>query len=61
MNGAMCGHWNSMPSNATGWSYERAKEGEEVIMKRKEEKDLGVVIQDAVSPERHLGQQFRST
>ena len=29
--------------------------------KTKEEKDLGVVIQDTVSPERHINQLFGST
>ena len=32
------------------WEY---KMGEEVIMKRREEKDLGMIIQDTLSSERH--------
>ena len=37
------------------WSY---KMGQEEIPKTKEEKDLGVVIQDTLSPERHINQLF---
>ena len=33
------------------WNY---KIGQEEIPKTKEEKDLGVVIQDTLSPEQHL-------
>ena len=33
---------------------------EEVIMKNKEEKDLGVVIQDTLSPEQHISKLFGS-
>ena len=32
------------------WEY---KMGEEVIMKSREEKDLGVIVQDSLTPERH--------
>lgn len=34
---------------------------EEVIMKRKKEKDLGVIIQDNLSPERHMNEIFNKT
>ena len=40
------------------WNY---KMGQEEILKTKEEKDLGVVIQDTVSPECHINQLFGST
>ena len=40
------------------WSY---KMGQEEILKTKEEKDLGVVIQDTLSPEWHISQLFGST
>ena len=33
------------------WEY---KMGEEVIMKSREEKDLGVIVQDSLTPERHI-------
>ena len=39
----------------------KAKMGQEVILKTKEEKDLGVVIQDTLSPEQHINQLFGST
>ena len=32
------------------------KMGQEVILKTKEEKDLGVVIQDTLNPEQHINQ-----
>ena len=35
--------------------------GTETILKSKEEKDLGVVIQDTLSPERHINGIFGST
>ena len=34
--------------------------GQEEILKTKEEKDLGVVIQDTLSPERHIERLFES-
>ena len=37
------------------------KWGEEVIMKKKEEKDLGVIIQDTLTPKRHKNGIFAST
>ena len=37
------------------WSY---KVGQEKIPKAKEEKHLGVVIQDTLKPERHINQLF---
>ena len=40
------------------WIY---KMEQEVICKTKEEKDLEVVIQDTLSPERHINQLFGST
>ena len=40
------------------WEY---KMGEEVITKGREEKDLGVIIQDTLSPERHISGIFGST
>ena len=40
------------------WSY---KMGQEEIPRTKEEKDLGLVIQDTLSPERHINQLFGST
>ena len=40
------------------WEY---KLGEEVIKKSKEEKDLGVIIQDTLSPERHINNIFNNT
>ncbi|MPC24670.1 hypothetical protein E2C01_017758 [Portunus trituberculatus] len=40
------------------WEY---KMREEVIMKRSEEKDLGVIIQDTLIPERHINMLFAST
>ena len=40
------------------WSY---KMRQEVILKTKEEKDVGVVIQDTLSPEWHINQLFGST
>ncbi|MPC57215.1 hypothetical protein E2C01_051191 [Portunus trituberculatus] len=40
------------------WDY---KMGEEIIMKRSEEKDLGVTIQDTLTPERHINGPFAST
>lgn len=33
----------------------------EVILKRKKKKDLGVVIQDTLSPQQHISQQFGTT
>ena len=35
--------------------------GQEVIFKTEEEKDMGVLIQDALSPEWHISQLFGST
>ena len=35
--------------------------GQEVILKTREEKNLGVVIQDTLGPERHISQLFGST
>ena len=35
--------------------------GQEVIPKTKEEKDMGVVIQNRLRPEQHIGQLFRAT
>ena len=35
--------------------------GEKVIMKSREEKDLGVIIQDTLTPERHISEIFGST
>ena len=40
------------------WDY---KMGEEVIMKSREEKDLEVIIQDTLTPERHISEIFSST
>ncbi len=40
------------------WNY---KMGEEVITKKKEEKDLGVIIQDDLSPEKHINGLFGAT
>ncbi|MPC13151.1 hypothetical protein E2C01_005872 [Portunus trituberculatus] len=40
------------------WVY---KIGEEIIMKKGEEKDLGVIIQDTLTPERHINGLFAST
>ena len=40
------------------WNY---KMGQQEILKTKEEKDLGVVIQDILSPEQHINQIFGST
>ena len=40
------------------WSY---KMGQEEILETKEETDLGVVIQDTLSPEWHISQLFGST
>ena len=40
------------------WDY---KLGEDIIMKSKEEKDLGVTMQDTLSPERHISGIFNST
>ena len=40
------------------WEY---KMGKEVIKKSKEEKDLGVVVQDNLSPEAHIRGVFGST
>ena len=39
----------------------KAKMGQEVILKTKEEKDLGVVIQDTLSTEQHINEIFGST
>ena len=39
----------------------RHKMGQEEIPKTKEEKDLGMVIQDTLSPEWHINQLFGST
>ena len=38
------------------WTY---KMGEAVIAKRREEKDLRVLIQDNLSPDRHIKQIYR--
>ena len=38
------------------WSY---KIGQEEIPRTKEEKDLGVVIQDTLNPEQHINKLFR--
>ena len=35
--------------------------GQKVILKTKDEKNLGVVIQDTLSPDRHINQLFGST
>ena len=40
------------------WEY---KMGEEVIMKSRKEKDLGVVIQDTLTPEQHISEIFGKT
>ena len=40
------------------WNY---KMGGETVTKSKEEKDLGVIIQDTLSPERHINNIFGST
>ena len=40
------------------WGY---KIGHEEILKTKEEKDLGVVIQDTLNPEQHINKLFGST
>ena len=40
------------------WSYEM---GQEVILQNKDEKDLGVVVQDTLIPEWHISQLFGST
>ena len=40
------------------WSY---KMGQEIILKIKEEKNLGVVIHDSLSPERPISQLFGLT
>ena len=40
------------------WSY---KIGQEEIPKIKEEKDLGVVIQDTLNPEQHINKLFGLT
>ena len=37
------------------WNY---KVGQEEIPKTKEEKDLGVVIQDTLNPEQHINKLF---
>ena len=37
------------------------KMGTETILKSKEEKDVGVVIQDTLSPDRHINRIFGST
>ena len=44
--------------NRPSWNY---KLGEETIRKSNEEKDLGVVIQDTLSPERHINGIFGAT
>ena len=47
------------------WSPHKKKDVTKIeriqISKTKEEKDLGVVIQDTLSPERHINQIFGST
>ena len=40
------------------WTY---KMGAETILRSKEEKDLGVMIQDTLSPEKHINGLFGST
>ena len=40
------------------WTY---KMGKAVIAKRREEKDLGVLIQDNLQPEKHVKQIYDST
>ena len=40
------------------WNY---KIGQEKIPKTKQEKDLGVVIQDTLNPEQHMNKIFGST
>ena len=40
------------------WNYTM---GDKVMEKRKEEKDLGVIIQDTLSPTRHIDEKYAST
>ena len=68
MNGVRSGNWILMKkchvteldksNRRPKWSY---KMGLEVILKTKEVKDLGVVIQEILSPEQHISQLFGST
>ena len=63
MNGATHGKWNLMQKKChilemgkksamrSSWTY---KLGKNIISITKENKDLGVVIQDNLSPEKHI-------
>ncbi len=57
---------NLMPENAMCWNQENQrpswnyKMGREIITKSNEEKALGVMIQDTLSPERHINGIFGS-
>ena len=49
-----------MPCDGARQKQKNAKMGQEVILKTKEEKYLGVVIQDTLSPEWHINHLFGS-
>ena len=50
-----------MPCDGARQKQKNAKMGQEVILKTKEEKELGVVIQDTLSPGQHINELFGST
>ena len=69
MNGARHGKWNSMQKNTMYWKWEKSamgpswmfKLGQNIIPIKKEEKDLGMVKQDNLSPEKHINTIFGDT
>ena len=70
MNGARHGKWNLMQKTAMYWKWEKKsamrsswtyKLRENIISIAKEEKDLGVVIQDNLSPEKQINRMFGDT
>ena len=63
--GARHGKWNLMQKNTMYWKWEKVqwtyKLGKNIILIAKEEKDLGVVIQNNLSLEKPINRIFGDT
>ena len=61
MNGTRHWKWNLMQKNAMHWKWKRVQwdlHGQNILSIEKEEKDLGVVLQNNLSPEKHIEKIF---